>query len=78
MAGRADAAPVAINQIANHRVGSTQDYLARAGADIYGEYVFGEDAQRQYLAKPIFAKLRRTIAGASRSIRTSSMPSPTA
>jgi glutamine synthetase len=25
--------------------------------------VFGEDAQRQYLAKPIFAKLRRTIEG---------------
>jgi glutamine synthetase len=54
----------AINQIANHRTASTQDYLERAGSDIYGEYVFGEDAQRQYLAKPIFAKLRRTIAGA--------------
>ena len=54
----------AVNQIANHRVASTQDYLARAGSDIYGEYVFGEDAQRQYLARPIFAKLRRTIAGA--------------
>jgi glutamine synthetase len=53
----------ALSQIANHRVGSTQDYLARAGSDIYGEYVFGEDAQRQYLAKPIFAKLRRTIEG---------------
>src|SRR4051794_36711044 len=53
----------ALSQIANHRVGSTQDYLERAGADIYGEYVFGEDAQRQYLAKPIFAKLRRTIEG---------------
>ena len=53
----------AINQIANHRVGSTQDYLERAGSDIYGEYVFGEDAQRQHLAKPIFAKLRRTTAG---------------
>ena len=34
-----------------------------AGADIYGQYVFGEDAQRQYLAKPIFKKLRRTIDG---------------
>ena len=54
----------AINQIANHRTGSTQDYLERAGSDIYGEYVFGEDAQQQYLAKPIFAKLRRTIEGA--------------
>ena len=54
---------VATNSISNHRVGSTQDYLAHAGADIYGQYVFGEDAQRQYLAKPIFAKLRRTTAG---------------
>src|SRR3954471_7011560 len=53
----------ALSQIANHRVGSTQDYLARAGADIYGEYVFGEDAPRAYLPKPIFAKLRRTIEG---------------
>ena len=31
--------------------------------DIYGQYVFHEDAQRQYLAKPIFRKLRRTIEG---------------
>jgi len=54
---------VATNAISNHRVASTQDYLAHAGADIYGQYVFGEDAQRQYLAKPIFAKLRRTTAG---------------
>jgi len=54
---------VATNSISNHRVASTQDYLAHAGADIYGQYVFGEDAQRQYLAKPIFAKLRRTTAG---------------
>src|SRR3954453_9628762 len=53
----------ALSQIANHRVGSTQDYLERAGSDIYGEYVFGEDAQRAHLAKPIFAKLRRTIEG---------------
>jgi len=53
----------AITQISNHRVGSTQAYLDRAGSDIYGEYVFGEDAQRQHLAKPIFAKLRRAIAG---------------
>ncbi|MBA3234400.1 MAG: glutamine synthetase III [Chloroflexi bacterium] len=30
---------------------------------MYGEYVFNEAAQRQYLAKPIFAKLRRTIEG---------------
>jgi glutamine synthetase len=53
----------AIDAIANHRVSSTQDYLEHAGADIYGEYVFGEAAQRQYLAKPIFRKLRRTIDG---------------
>ena len=53
----------AINAIANHRVAKTQDYLEHAGAEIYGQYVFGEDAQRQYLAKPIFAKLRRTTAG---------------
>jgi glutamine synthetase len=52
-----------ISAIANHRVASTQNYLEKAGAAIYGQYVFGEDAQRQYLAKPIFAKLRRTIAG---------------
>ena len=53
----------AIAAISNHQVASTQDYLKHAGADIYGQYVFGEDAQRQYLAKPIFAKLRRTIDG---------------
>ena len=49
--------------IANQQVAQTQDYLAHAGAEIYGQYVFGEDAQRQYLAKPIFEKLRRTIGG---------------
>ncbi|HYO42744.1 MAG TPA: glutamine synthetase III [Candidatus Limnocylindrales bacterium] len=53
----------AISTIANHRVASTQNYLEHAGADIYGSYVFGEEAQRQYLAKPIFRKLRRTIEG---------------
>src|SRR3954466_175865 len=53
----------AISEIATHRVAKTQDYLADAGADIYGDYVFNEGAQRQYLAKPIFAKLRRTIEG---------------
>ena len=51
----------AIADIAAHRVASTQDYLHDAGADIYGQYVFGEEAQRQYLAKPIFRKLRRCI-----------------
>src|SRR5215213_8039820 len=53
----------AIADIAAHRVASTQDYLHDAGADIYGQYVFGEEAQREYLAKPIFRKLRRTIEG---------------
>ena len=54
---------VATSAISNTRVESTQDFLAHAGADIYGQYVFGEEAQRQYLAKPIAAKLRRTTAG---------------
>ncbi|MGZ6273815.1 MAG: hypothetical protein ACXWM8_05960, partial [Candidatus Limnocylindrales bacterium] len=53
----------AIEAIANHKVGSTEDYLQDAGVDIYGQYVFGEEAQRQYLAKPVFKKLRRTISG---------------
>jgi glutamine synthetase len=53
----------AIEAIANHKVQSTEDYLQDAGVDIYGQYVFGEEAQRQYLAKPVFKKLRRTIAG---------------
>jgi len=53
----------AISAISSTRVAQTQNYLEHAGADIYGQYVFGEDAQRQYLAKPIFNKLRRTIAG---------------
>ena len=53
----------AIAEIASHRVAKTQDYLQDAGADIYGQYVFNEGAQRQYLAKPIFQKLRRTIEG---------------
>ena len=53
----------AIEAIASHKVASTQNYLEHAGGDIYGEYVFGEDAQRQYLAKPVFKKLRQTIEG---------------
>jgi glutamine synthetase len=53
----------AISEIATHRVAKTQDYLKDAGADIYGQYVFDERAQRDYLAKPIFRKLRRTIDG---------------
>ena len=51
----------AISEIATHRVAKTQDYLKDAGADIYGDYVFNEAAQSQYLAKPIFRKLRRTM-----------------
>jgi glutamine synthetase len=53
----------AIAAIASHKVASTQNYLEHAGQAIYGQYVFGEDAQREYLAKPIFKKLRRTIEG---------------
>ncbi len=53
----------AISEIATHRVAKTQDYLEDAGADIYGTYVFHEGAQREYLAKPIYEKLRRTIDG---------------
>src|SRR6476620_7029189 len=53
----------AISDIATPRVTKTQDFLNDAGVDIYGEYVFDEVAQRQYLGKPIFKKLRQTIAG---------------
>ena len=53
----------AIAVIASHKVASTQKFLEHAGEDIYGQYVFHEVAQRQYLAGPIFKKLRRTIEG---------------
>ena len=53
----------AIEAISNHRVASTQNYLEHAGEEIYGQYVFHEVAQRQFLAKPIFKRLQRTIAG---------------
>ncbi|MEA2518576.1 MAG: glutamine synthetase [Chloroflexota bacterium] len=53
----------AIAAIADHRIVSTQDYTEHAGEEIYGQYVFHEVAQRQYLAKPIFRRLRRTIDG---------------
>ena len=53
----------ALAGVATQRVAKTQDYLEDAGADIYGQYVFNEGAQRQYLAKPIFEKLRRTTQG---------------
>ena len=49
----------AIETISNHKVASTQNYLEHAGEDIYGQYVFHEGVQRQYLAKPIFRRLRR-------------------
>ena len=53
----------AIAAIADHRIASNQDYTEHAGEEIYGQYVFHEVAQRQYLAKPIFRRLRRTIDG---------------
>jgi glutamine synthetase len=53
----------AVAAIADHKVASTQDYLEHAGQEIYGQYVFHEDAQREFLAKPIFKKLRRSIEG---------------
>jgi glutamine synthetase len=53
----------AVASIADHKVASTQDYLEHAGQEIYGEYVFHEDAQREFIAKPIFKKLRRAIEG---------------
>ena len=53
----------AIAAIAGHRVASTQKYLEHAGEAIYGQYVFHEEAQREYLAKPIFRNLRQTIDG---------------
>src|ERR1700675_265260 len=53
----------AIEAISSLRVASTQNYLEHAGQAIYGQYVFHESAQREYLAKPIFKRLRRTIEG---------------
>ncbi len=53
----------AIAEIASHRVASTQKFLEHAGQAIFGQYVFHEAAQREYLAKPIFSKLRETIDG---------------
>jgi len=53
----------AIAAIAAHKVAPTQNYLEHAGQAIYGQYVFHEDQQREYLAKPIFEKLRRAIRG---------------
>jgi glutamine synthetase len=56
----------AIAEIAGHQVAGTQDYTEHAGEEIFGEYVFHEIAQRQYLPKPIFRRLQRTIAGLDR------------
>ncbi len=53
----------AISAISESKTASTQNYLEHAGEDIYGQYVFSESAQRQYLSKPVFKKLRRTIEG---------------
>jgi glutamine synthetase len=53
----------AVAAIATQKVASTENYLEHAGQDIYGSYVFGDEAQRQYLPKPVYKKLRRTIAG---------------
>ena len=53
----------AIAAIATQKVESTENYLEHAGEDIYGSYVFGDDAQREYLPKPVYRQLRRTIAG---------------
>jgi glutamine synthetase len=61
--GAMSARQSATSAISNHRVAATQDYLEHAGEEIYGQYVFNEAAQRKFLAKPIFEKLRRTIDG---------------
>ena len=53
----------AVAAIATQKVDSTANYLEHAGEDIYGSYVFGDEAQRQYLPKPVYKKLRRTIEG---------------
>ncbi len=47
----------AIASIAAHKLGPTQDYTEHAGEEIYGQYVFHEVAQRQYLATPIFHRI---------------------
>jgi glutamine synthetase len=51
----------AVAAIATQKVDSTANYMEHAGQDIYGSYVFGDEAQRQYLPKPVYKKLRRTI-----------------
>jgi glutamine synthetase len=39
---------------------STEDYVGQTGAAIYGENVFNEDAQKQFLSKDVFKKLKAT------------------
>jgi glutamine synthetase len=53
----------AVAAIATQKVDSTANYLEHAGQDIYGSYIFGDEAQQQYLPKPVYKKLRRTIDG---------------
>jgi len=53
----------AVAAIATQKVASTENYLEHAGQDIYGSYVFGDEAQQEYLPKPVYKKLRRTIEG---------------
>ena len=53
----------AVAAISTQKVDSTENYLEHAGEDIYGSYVFGDEAQRQYLPKPVYKKLRKTIEG---------------
>ena len=53
----------AIEAISTHKVASTQNYLEHAGEAIYGQYVFHEGVQREYLPKPIYRRLRRVIDG---------------
>ena len=63
----------AITGIATHRPAKTQDYLESAGADIYGQYVFNDVAQRKYLAKATYQRCAAPSTGTSRS----TLPSPT-
>ena len=53
----------AVAAIATHKVASTENYLEHAGEDIYGSYIFGDDAQKEFLPKHVYKKLRRTIEG---------------
>ena len=55
----------AIAEITAHKVAPTQDYTEHAGEEIFGQYVFHEVAQRQYLPKPIFERLGRPVPGDS-------------